>query len=73
MAEKHLCKCSTYLIPREIQIKTILRFYLTPVKMAKIIKLRTIHWTEHRVSNEEARESTQEVEGICSPIGGTTI
>jgi hypothetical protein len=36
MAEKHLKKCSTSLLIREVQIKITLRFYVMPIRMAKI-------------------------------------
>jgi hypothetical protein len=49
--------------------------WLDEAKKLPVIKwmLTVSYWMDHRVPNEEARESTQGAKGICNPVGGTTI
>ena len=44
IAKKHMKRCSTSLIIREMQIKTIVRYYLTPIRMAIIKKSMNKFW-----------------------------
>jgi hypothetical protein len=44
MAEKHMKKCSPSLAIKEMQIKTTLRFHLTPVIIAIIKNITNNRW-----------------------------
>ena len=59
MAKKHIKSCSTSLIIREMQIKSTVRYHLTPVRMGIIRNLQTTN----------AGEGVEKREPSCT-VGG---
>ena len=59
MDNKHMKRCSTSLIIREMQIKTTMRYHFTPVRMSAIQKSAAINAGE----GVEKREPSYTVGG----------
>ena len=62
MANKHMKRCLTSLIIREMQIKTTMRYHFTPVRMAVIQSLQAMNSGE----GVEKREPSYTVGGSAN-------
>ena len=60
MANKHMKRCSTSLIIREMQAKTTMRYYLMPTRIATIKKLK------NKWENNRCWQDLEKLESLCT-------
>ena len=73
MGNKHMKRCSTSLIIREMQIKTTMRYHLTAVRMAIIKSLQTMSAGEGVEKGEPYDAAGGNVAGTAAVEGNVEL
>lgn len=67
MSKKYMKRCSAPLIIREMQVKTIMRYHLIPIRMVNVFKKKKKEKKKQKITNVD--EDVGKLETLC-PVGG---